>query len=218
MDKPDLKLEKLLLSFAVICLLTLSLVLYSAFTQEAEAAENFDKKSGEAFKSHRQMSDAYLGATSTQRTLDEYYSRRQYAGSPPYIPHDVEKQGEAEINCLPCHGKGGWAEPMKRYTPVTPHPELVSCRQCHVKLTTDTVFVKNNWKSTPPPRLGESDLPGSPPAIPHDLQMRGDCVACHVGPGAVNTIRVDHPDRGYCRQCHAAKSNAALFKRKAGNP
>lgn len=216
MDRPDLKLGKLVLSFVVLCVFTVSLLAYSTFTRDAQADESFDKKTGKAFKSHRQVSDAYLGATSTQRTLEEYYSRRQYPGSPPYIPHDVEKPGEAEINCLACHGKGGWAEPMKRYAPVTPHPELVACRQCHVKLTTDGLFVKNNWKSIPPPKLGKSDLPGSPPAIPHDLQMRGDCVACHIGPGAVNTIRVDHPTRGYCRQCHATQSNAPLFKRNAG--
>ena len=55
-----------------------------------------------------------------------------------------------------------------------------------------------------PPRLGQSFLSNSPPAIPHSLQLRENCIACHTGPGAVVEIRVDHAARGDCRQCHAA--------------
>ena len=44
----------------------------------------------------------------------------------------------------------------------------------------------------------------SPPAIPHDLQLRGNCLACHSGPAAVAQIRVAHPERADCRQCHVA--------------
>jgi cytochrome c-type protein NapB len=65
-----------------------------------------------------------------------------------------------------------------------------------------------------PPRLGRAALPGAPPPVPHDLQMRGNCIACHVGPGTVVAIRVEHPSRGNCRQCHVPESNAPLFERK----
>ena len=38
--------------------------------------------------------------------------------------------------------------------------------------------------------------------IPHDLQLRGNCLACHAGPAAVEEIRTAHPERTNCRQCH----------------
>jgi cytochrome c-type protein NapB len=46
-------------------------------------------------------------------------------------------------------------------------------------------------------------MPGSPPPIPHALQMRENCRACHAGPGAVAELRTTHPERVTCRQCHA---------------
>jgi hypothetical protein len=55
-------------------------------------------------------------------------------------------------------------------------------------LVTDTP----DENSVVPSRLGRSELPGAPPPIPHELQMRGNCIACRAGPGAVSTIRVEH--------------------------
>jgi cytochrome c-type protein NapB len=63
-------------------------------------------------------------------------------------------------------------------------------------------WVENLWLSRPPPKLGRAYLPGSPPPIAHSLQMRENCIACHVGPGAVEGIRTTHASRGNCRQCH----------------
>ncbi len=48
---------------------------------------------------------------------------------------------------------------------------------------------------------------GSPPMIPHQLQMRESCVSCHAGPSAPKEIRVTHPERINCRQCHLPKIN-----------
>jgi cytochrome c-type protein NapB len=46
-------------------------------------------------------------------------------------------------------------------------------------------------------------VPGRlPPPIPHDLQFRENCLACHGGPAAVAAIRTSHPERVNCRQCH----------------
>jgi cytochrome c-type protein NapB len=153
--------------------------------------------------------------TITGRTLSEYYSRRQYPGSPPFIPHKVEEPDLAPIECLTCHARGGWTEELKRNTPLTPHPEQVACRQCHVTVTEAELFAENDWMSVAPPRLGRASLPGAPLPIPHELQMRGNCIACHVGPGAVAAIRVEHPSRGNCRQCHVPETNVEPFKRKA---
>ena len=154
-----------------------------------------------------------MEGTSTERTLDIYYSRRQYPGSPPYIPHPLEVHG-MELECLTCHANGGWSERRKKITPVTPHPEQVGCTQCHVRQITDTLFRAIDWQSVLPPRLGRSHLPGAPPPIPHDLQTRGNCIACHVGPGTVAAIRMEHQSRGNCRQCHVYELLTEPFNRK----
>jgi len=224
MNKTDQKIGKVFLVFAGICIITIPLVVLLALSSEPEEMESavlatprrdFDHNGGAIFESYDRISQDYIEGSSTERTLSEYYARRQYAGSPPYIPHQVEEAGETEIKCLTCHARGGWTEELKRHTPITPHPEQVACRQCHVKMTTDGLFVATNWLSLPPPRLGRSHLPGAPPPIPHELQMRGNCIACHVGPGTVTAIRVEHPSRGNCRQCHVPDSYVELFQRKS---
>jgi hypothetical protein len=55
---------------------------------------------------------------------------------------------------------------------------------------------------------------GLPPSIPHDLQLRGNCLACHMGPAAVAEIRTTHPERSDCRQCHVTlAADEAPFER-----
>jgi len=222
MEQSDRKLGKLFLVFAGVCALALPAIVMLALSygpDEIVAAvveptpAGVDEKGAAIFATHHELTREYLEGASSQRTLEEYYSRRQYLGSPPFIPHKIEDENKEQIACLTCHQKGGWTEEMKRHTPLTPHPEHTYCRQCHVKKETADRFVGSSWQSIAPPRLGRAHLPGGPPPIPHDLQMRENCIACHVGPGAVETIRVDHPSRGNCRQCHVPDSFAGLFQR-----
>ncbi|MFC1822747.1 nitrate reductase cytochrome c-type subunit [Thermodesulfobacteriota bacterium] len=219
----DQKIGKVFLVFAGICIIALPFIVLSALSFEPKEMEvgvlktqsdGFDQNGRALFENYARISKDYLEGMSTDRTLSEYYSRRQYPGSPPYIPHKVEEADLAQIECLTCHAKGGWTAELKRHTPLTPHPEQVACRQCHVRLTEAKQFVDTDWLSIAPPRLGRAELPGAPPPIPHDLERRGDCIACHVGPGAVTSIRVEHPSRGNCRQCHVPDSNTAPFQRK----
>ena len=112
-----------------------------------------------------------------------------------------------------CHTDGGWTELLKRMTPVTPHPEQASCVQCHLWPVTDTLFKAIDWQSLPPPRLGRSYLPGAPPPIPHDMQMRENCNVCHVGPGTIAAIRMKHQWRGNCYQCHLPDRAVEPFQR-----
>jgi cytochrome c-type protein NapB len=174
----------------------------------------YDSKGNEVYEGYARMNEAYRSGGSSDRTLQEYYSRRQYPGSPPYIPHRAEEEFNNAINCLSCHTSGGWVEEFGRHAPVTPHPEKISCRQCHVQRTTIELFRETDWASVPPPRLGGSLLPGSPPPVPHRLQMRENCLACHAGPGAVTSIRSEHADRGNCRQCHVPQETDEPFQRK----
>ena len=224
MENSEQKVGKVFLVFAGICILALPFIVFSAFsfdTTQMETAvvktggDDFDQSGEAIFVNYDQLSREYLAGTSTERTLSDYYARRQYPGSPPYIPHKVEEADLAPVECLTCHAKGGWSEELKGHTPLTPHPEQAACRQCHIQQTDAKLFVDIDWMSVTPPRLGRSALPGAPPPIPHELQMRGNCIACHVGPGAVASIRVEHPSRGNCRQCHVPDTNAGLFSRKS---
>ena len=139
-----------------------------------------------------------------QRTLATYYNNRAYPGAPPSIPHSVkEKLGMGGNVCLQCHQNGGFVQKFNAYAPVTPHPEMVNCKQCHVEQLTDSDFMTTDFYKKPAPKVGVNNaLPGSPPVMPHQLQMRENCLACHAGPAAVKELWVDHPERVNCRQCH----------------
>ena len=158
-----------------------------------------------------------------QRTLDTYYDNRAYVGAPPSIPHPVkEKLGMGANVCLQCHQNGGFVEKFNAYAPVTPHPEMINCKQCHVEQQTKSNFVATNFYKKPAPEVGVNNaLPGSPPAIPHQLQMRENCLSCHAGPAAVKELWIDHPERVNCRQCHVPKAeevkNVELFVRANTN-
>ena len=222
MEKSNQQLGKIFLIFAGLCVLALPLIIFTAFSLEAEeiqpttgAGQNmdFDEDGNAIFVNFDDLSKEYIEGTATERTLAEFYSRRQYPGAPPIIPHKVDEADQSPLDCLACHAKGGWTEEMKRNTPITPHPEQVACRQCHIRPGDTNLFVGIDWMSVPTPRLGRASLPGAPPPIPHGLQMRGNCIPCHVGPGAVATIRVEHPSRGNCRQCHVETTAAETFTR-----
>ena len=225
MEKSDRKLGRVFLIFAGICIVALPLIVFAAFSlgpQEMKTDTtdgqtqnmDFDNNGKAIFVNYDRISKDYLEAISTARTLDEFYSRRQYPGSPPFIPHTVEEPDLAAVDCLACHARGGWTEELKKNTPITPHPEREACRQCHVTSNEVKLFVETNWMSVAPPRLGRAALPGAPPPIPHDILMRGNCIACHVGPGTVAAIRVEHPSRGNCRQCHVPQADVPLWQRQ----
>jgi len=146
-----------------------------------------------------------------RRTLAMFYARRAYPGAPPVIPHPVDEHDAFGQACLACHGSGGWVPRFEAFAPVTPHPDFVSCRQCHVPQTPGPTVrgSVSAWETIAPPPLHGSAMPGSPPPIPHALQMRENCRACHGGPGAVAELRTTHPQRVTCRQCHALGAPAA---------
>lgn len=139
-----------------------------------------------------------------QRSLDTYYNNRAYHGAPPSIPHPVKNERSLGGNtCLQCHQNGGFVDKFDAYAPVTPHPEMVNCRQCHVTQNSKTLFTSANLVKVHAPEVGVNNaLIGTPPMIPHQIQMRENCLSCHAGPAAPEEIRVSHPERVNCRQCH----------------
>lgn len=146
------------------------------------------------------------------RTLRDYYSLRAYAGAPPIIPHAVEDDGVISDACLACHQDGGYVPEYNAYTPITPHPEMGNCRQCHVAQNVDGLFVATEWIQPELPKRGRQSIPGGPLQIPHPLQFRENCLACHAGPQAVVEIRSSHPERENCLQCHVVDRDIPLFK------
>ena len=201
MNRSERSIGRITLGFAAFCLSWVLLALPAAAADDIP--HGFDSGGEKIFTRFNETPLAAISGTDGKRNLNSFYELRQYPGSPPRIPHTVfpSFSGEQE-NCIACHGRGGYDVEQDAYAPVTPHPENELCYQCHVPKLTDELFVETNWLSIPPPKLGNSQMGGSPPPIPHSLQLRDDCIACHTGSAAVAEIRVEHGSRGNCRQCH----------------
>lgn len=145
-------------------------------------------------------------------------ARRAYDGAPPTIPHD-----DFGAACSACHDAQGISVEGVGYAPANPHaatPEIgqtARCRQCHVFVIEDELFVASNFEG-----LQQDLRPGgrlnsiAPPTIPHRTLMRGNCVACHIGPGAREEIVTSHPERARCRQCHVPVTTRATFNSALG--
>lgn len=173
--------------------------------------------------------DPLLQVRAHRRTLAVHRKLRAFPGAPPRIPHGLTEQEFQSGTCNTCHERGGFVDRFATYAPVTPHPEMGQCLQCHVAddrfvgvavaRDADTPvcaqchildaltapppqFVAIDWPTPDWPQLGQVALPGAPQAIPHSLQFRGNCVACHAGMGAVFEVRTTHPEQANCRQCH----------------
>ena len=177
------------------------------------------------------------------RTLATYRALRAYPGAPPRIPHGLTPDEALRGGCTTCHERGGYSHRFDAYVPITPHPEMGICLQCHVgdvKLmaiplpSTDASArcrqchaagamrwkdSSTTWKPLEWPQI-QRVVKNAPPAIPHTLELRGNCVACHAAPSAVKEIRTSHSDRANCRQCHLETSDDAgeFIRRSGGTP
>ncbi|MDH3272333.1 MAG: hypothetical protein OEN56_13420 [Gemmatimonadota bacterium] len=168
------------------------------------------------------------------RSVEIYRRLRAYPGAPPRVPHGLTDEEYRRGTCNLCHERGGWVARFGTYAPVTPHPQYGACLQCHaardelvgVALPSgpaDVVcaqchvdpdaqpglFVASDWRGA---AWAETDLramPESPHRIPHRIEGRGNCLACHAGPAAIAEIRTDHPERVNCRQCHVPTGDAS---------
>lgn len=174
------------------------------------------------------------------RTLRTWRSLRAYPGAPPRIPHGFTTAEFRTGACTTCHARGGFSPRFGAYVPLTPHPEMGACLQCHVGNDQVTgvalpsldpnarcrqchspdalrgTETAPDWQAAAWPALAPRVPDSGPPPIPHDLHWRGNCLACHSGPAAVAEIRTTHPERTNCRQCHVAPlTDADAFVRPA---
>jgi hypothetical protein len=173
------------------------------------------------------------------RTMATYRSLRAFPGAPPRIPHGLTADEFRSTGCNSCHERGGFSARFEAYAPVTPHPELADClqchtandaltgialphaapdahcRQCHAPGPARPPYSALDWQPLAWPKLQGPDSAKPPPVIPHDLQLRSNCLSCHMGVAAPAEIRTDHPERANCRQCHLAP-DSAVFNRVSG--
>ncbi|HUL70322.1 MAG TPA: hypothetical protein VLT17_08845 [Gemmatimonadales bacterium] len=168
------------------------------------------------------------------RTAATYRFLRAYPGAPPRIPHALRPEEFRTDACRTCHRRGGYSIRFAAYVPVTPHPERGICLQCHVGEDslmaipvaaadpnsrcpqchgpsggTPKASATLTWSTSVWPQIPATTPDQDPPAIPHDLQFRENCLTCHSGPAAVAQIRTKHPERANCRQCHLAATQGA---------
>lgn len=211
--EPVLRKGKIVTYVAILGYVGLSMFSVLTVATASQVPTNFDNQGGKIFIAQQDTPDLNLKADSGGRNLVDFYRLRQYPGSPPQIAHGVALSFSGEqTDCLACHEKGGFSPEYGKFTPITPHPENTLCYQCHAQIVSEELFVGSNWKSITPPRLGQSFLSNSPPPVPHTLQLRENCIACHTGPAAVAEIRITHASRGDCRQCHATAVQTAPLK------
>jgi cytochrome c-type protein NapB len=138
------------------------------------------------------------------RSTVERANRRAYDGAPPTIPHPA-----GIASCTSCHDADGATIDGVGVAPASPHDDAAvlgsmrRCRQCHVPVESRTTLVASRFTGLAQGgRRGQRAMPGAPPTIPHTLQLRDQCLACHAGPAARPEIRTSHPERTRCRQCH----------------
>ncbi len=139
--------------------------------------------------------------------------RRAYDGAPPMIPHAINYR-DVE-SCVACHSQDANVIVGGKRTPAMSHPYMTNCTQCHapagglgfmkVHSGTTALVVTNNFKGNPAAGKGSRAYPGAPPAMPHRVWMRQNCMSCH-GPGMPDAITTSHPQRANCLQCHAQNS------------
>ena len=134
---------------------------------------------------------------------------RYYAYAPPTIPHDV-----LNPKCENCHGQGLVVEGRK--APITPHPELVNCLQCHIR-PDETVkpFKGNRFVGLPEPKPVARTQPMGPPLMPHRLFMREKCLVCHSDATRKEITQTTHPERTNCLQCHVNQDQTFAFLRRS---
>ena len=153
----------------------------------------------------------FVDSSVKERSLKYFYSLRAYSGAPAVIPHPVlEENTLTGEDCLGCHKKGGFVPKFQAYAPIVPHPEKSNCRQCHNPANQKQFFKETRWAKHTGVR-GFVHLPGAPPVVPHSLQMRENCLACHGGPAAVSEIRTTHPERVNCLQCHVERKVVGVW-------
>ena len=121
-------------------------------------------------------------------------------GAAPAIPHQVEGMGE----CKNCHGPEGIKPAPANHAAFTSD----ICTNCH-----QAPQASGAPEATPTPEddesSGESEGESEgPPAIPHELAGRDNCLVCHNPDGGMKPAPANHAGRtaDTCQTCHKPQS------------
>ena len=118
-------------------------------------------------------------------------------GGAPAIPHDLAGRD----NCLLCHNPDGGVKPAPR-----DHAGRTTdqCQMCHKPAVVPASI-------STPASSSEGGEEG-PPAIPHDLAGRDNCLICHNPDGGVKPAPADHAGRtsDQCQTCHKPAAAPAV--------
>ncbi len=127
--------------------------------------------------------------------------RRAYDGAPPTIPHEIDQMSTED--CFDCHESGEEVDDV--IAPIMPHAYYTNCTQCHISTApregVAVPEVENGFRGVMSSGPGDRAWKGAPPTVPHAIDMRIHCLACH-GPKGKPGLRTPHPDRPNCVQCH----------------
>ena len=121
-------------------------------------------------------------------------------GGPPLIPHPLDS---AHTDCVTCHSTGLAGAP--KYPADHTGRTNDMCRMCHQPgsaSTSGSPTAAPVGAGTPQPTTNPA---GGPPKIPHPLQNRDNCLACHqTGVGGAPKVPADHAGRtiDMCQGCH----------------
>jgi nitrate/TMAO reductase-like tetraheme cytochrome c subunit len=136
-------------------------------------------------------------------------------GAPPAIPHDLAGRD----NCLTCHNPEGGVKPAPK-----DHVGRTNdmCQTCHKPSTPGSTAAPTEAPTqaaataTPAAPAGG----GGPPAIPHDLAGRDNCLMCHNPDGGVKPAPKDHAGRtnDMCQTCHKPSTSANPTTAPAATP
>lgn len=117
---------------------------------------------------------------------------------PPNIPHTLV----GRTDCVACHSTGLAGAP--KFPPDHAGRTSDMCQLCHkpgaIGVTTPAAVA-----SPRPTTPGGTTTAGGPPRIPHSLQGRDNCLACHAtGLGGSPKVPASHAGRTVdtCRTCH----------------
>ncbi|MGB8643831.1 MAG: cytochrome c3 family protein [Anaerolineae bacterium] len=145
--------------------------------------------------------------------LAPYAVVRAQSGPPP-IPHSLEGRSD----CVVCHGTGAAGAP--KFPPDHEGRTSAMCLGCHQPsaatggtpgAATPAASSTGAANSTPAAQGQPTAAAGGPPNIPHSLQNRDNCLACHKdGLAGAPKVPASHAGRtvDMCRGCHQPAASA----------
>jgi hypothetical protein len=129
------------------------------------------------------------------------------AGVPNAIPHPIS----ARTDCKICHGPEGVKPAPENHASFTPD----MCTSCHKPIVEETPVVITPTPApsavSGTPEAATTPAPSGPPAIPHELTGRDQCLMCHDPAGNVKPAPQNHVGRTVdtCQMCHKPAAAAA---------